>query len=139
MELKEEHLTLYRRFKYLRALVSYNICDNLDVHARIANANTAMGKLKSFWRDNCVDGLHLNWENGVRSDWETMYKSSISRHSEMRTPFIIARLNRRFDPNSPVDREELDLEEKTHMSNICEKYTVERELIVSMMPLPIFR
>ena len=40
---------------YLGTWVSYNLCDDTHVHVRIANANASMGKLKSFWRDSCVD------------------------------------------------------------------------------------
>jgi len=55
IELKEGHITFCRHFKYLGTWVSYNLCDDVHVHARITNANAAMGKLKPFWRDNCVN------------------------------------------------------------------------------------
>ena len=53
--LKKGHITFYRHFKYLGTWVSYNICNDVNVHTRIANANAAMGKLQPFWCNDCVD------------------------------------------------------------------------------------
>ena len=48
IELKEGHITFYRHFKYMGAWVVYNLCNDVDVHARITNINAVMDKLKSF-------------------------------------------------------------------------------------------
>ena len=48
IELKEGHIKFYRHCKYLGTWFSYNLCNGVDIHARIENANATMGKLKSF-------------------------------------------------------------------------------------------
>ena len=53
-----------------------------------------------------VDGLHKNWENGIRSDWEAMYNNSLgtNRHPNLTTPFAIVRLNRGFSVESNIPK-----------------------------------
>ena len=43
-----------------------------------------------------ANGLHKNWENGVRSDWEISYNKFVQNGSQhnMLATFAIARLNR---------------------------------------------
>ena len=55
------------------------------------------------------------------------------------TPFAISRLNGSFRSNSPTNGQEFDIEQDTHMSIFCEKYTKDGERIVLKMPLNIFR
>jgi hypothetical protein len=49
------YVTFTRLFKYLGSLISYNLCDNEDVTARVATANASMGALTEVWQNP-----HLN-------------------------------------------------------------------------------
>ena len=44
-----------KHFKYLGSYISYNLRDDFDVEARIAQASASMGALKNFWDNPHVD------------------------------------------------------------------------------------
>jgi hypothetical protein len=42
-------------FQYLDLLISYNLCDDNDITARITEANASMGTLKELWHNPHLD------------------------------------------------------------------------------------
>ena len=50
-------ITFTKHFKYLGGYISYSLCDDYDVKARISQASAAMGALNPFWQDDAVDEL----------------------------------------------------------------------------------
>ena len=86
-----------------------------------------------------IDGLHLNWEDGVRPDWERSYNPSFDINSNLSIPFAIERLNRQVNEEYNTNDNESYVEDITHISSLCDKYTVDGSRIVSKMPLSLFR
>ena len=85
-----------------------------------------------------IDRLDKNWEHGVRSDWEMMNSSANDNFIQ---PFAITRLNRNFTAESIDGGLIIDGHDDaaTHMSRRCAKYTTDGKIIVSKMPLKLFR
>ena len=48
-------VTFSPNFEYLRLLISFNLCDDYDIHKRIPAANASMGTLSEMWKDDHVD------------------------------------------------------------------------------------
>jgi len=48
-------ISFTRTFRYIGSWISYSLCDDDDVNARIAAANAAMGALKNVWRNPHLD------------------------------------------------------------------------------------
>ena len=48
-------VSFMRMFIYLGSLISYNLCNNDDITARIAAGNASMGTLKELWRNPHLD------------------------------------------------------------------------------------
>ena len=82
------------------------------------------------------DGLHKNWNKGVRSNWE----HSHSRDTKKITPYAISRLNY---PNTTNTKDTVNDSTTTdsfgtHISTQCKNYTVNNKRIVAKMPLALF-
>ena len=74
-----------------------------------------------------VDGLHKDWKEGRKSDWEISY--------EREEPSALYRLN-----HVPGIGDTETIFAGSEMNNICyEKYEVDRKRIVSKMPLNLFQ
>ena len=88
-----------------------------------------------------IDGLHKNWENGSRSNWEDSYYHLLlsESHDNMTTPFAIERLHSHplNDDNDACD--DIRPNEITNMSEYCKKFMVNGKRMVSKMPLSVFR
>ncbi len=55
VQVADGFVSFTRTFWYLGLLISYSLCDDDDVTARIAAANAAMGALKEVWRNPHLD------------------------------------------------------------------------------------
>jgi hypothetical protein len=49
------YVTFSRKFKYLGSRISYSLCDDDDINARLAAASQSMGALKEVWRNSHLD------------------------------------------------------------------------------------
>ena len=87
-----------------------------------------------------VDGLHKNWHNGVRSDWEIVSDNSSSSNYNLRiqTPFSITRLNSPLSHNVNNESHN-DNHNSLCFSDICNKYTTDGKRKISDMPLSVFK
>jgi hypothetical protein len=54
-DIADGYVTFCRTFKYLGSRISYNLCDDADIEARLAAANQSMGALKEVWRNPHLD------------------------------------------------------------------------------------
>ena len=80
------------------------------------------------------DGLDVNWDKGVKSDWEISHMKDTRKIS----PYAISRLNRHCVSSSECNSN-ANVDHTTHISNQCRRYTVDNKRIVSKMPLHLFR
>jgi hypothetical protein len=54
-EVADGYVTFCHTFKYLGLCISYNLCDDANIEARLAAANQSMGALKEVWRNPHLD------------------------------------------------------------------------------------
>ena len=60
-------------------------------------------------------------------------------NSRLRTPFSINRLNREFEIETLQSTTNDNINDATDLFNKCEKYSKDGKLIISKMPLSLFR
>ena len=87
-----------------------------------------------------IDGLDKNWQNGAKSDWE-IFDTDHKNRSQIRTPFAINRLHRHqeMDEMDEDDEYDNDIDNNTNISKICDNYSSDGKIIVSRMPLSLFK
>ncbi len=55
IDVEDGYVTFTRSFRYLGSMISFNLCDDKDITARVAAATASMEALKEVWRNQHLD------------------------------------------------------------------------------------